>query len=68
MKGVYTEIIKDVNHINMLKSVLESINPIFSQPINIERFHDNGEGVDRAYNVYKIISGSQKYILKKLLI
>ena len=65
MKGVYTERIKDVNHINMLKSVLESINPIFSQPINIERFHDNGEGVDRAYNVYKIISGSQKYILKK---
>lgn len=65
MKGVYTERIKDINHINMLKSVLESINPTFSQQINIERFHDNGEGVDRTYNVYKIISDNQKYILKK---
>lgn len=65
MKGVYTERIKDVNHINMLKSVLESITPTLSKQIDIERFHDNGEGVDRTYNVYKIISDKQKYILKK---
>lgn len=65
MKGVYTERIKDVNNINILKSVLESINPTLSQPINIERFHDNGEGVDRTYDVYKIILDNQIYILKK---
>lgn len=65
MKGVYTEKIKDINHINMLKSVLEAINPTLSQKIHIERFHDNGEGVDRTYNVYKIISDKQTYILKK---
>ena len=65
MRGLYTERITDVNHINMLKSVLESINPTLLKQIDIERFHDNGEGVDRAYNVYKIISNNQTYILKK---
>lgn len=65
MKGIYTERITDINHINMLKSVLEVIIPSFSQQIHIERFHDNGEGVDRTYNVYKIISDEQTYILKQ---
>lgn len=49
----------------MLKNVLEVINPTLQQQIHIERFHDNGESVDRTYNVYKIISDKQTYILKK---
>jgi len=65
MKGVYTEQIRDINHIYMLKSVLHAINVTLSQQIYIERFHDNGEGVDRTYNVYKIISDDKTYILKK---
>lgn len=65
MKGVYTEKITDINHINMLKKVLEAINPTLSQQIHIERFHDNGEGVDRTYNVYKITSDKQVSVLKK---
>ncbi|WBW97696.1 phosphotransferase [Oceanirhabdus sp. W0125-5] len=65
MKGIYTERITDINQINMLKTVLETINPSFASQIYIERFHDNGEGVDRTYNVYKIISNTQTYILKK---
>lgn len=65
MKGVYTEKIKDMNHINMLKNVLKAINETLSEQVHIERFHDDGEGVDRAYNVYKVISDKQVYILKK---
>lgn len=65
MKGLYTEIITDINQVNMLKSVLKMIKPIPSEQIHIERFHDNGEGVDRAYNVYKITLYKKVYILKK---
>jgi hypothetical protein len=65
MKGVFTEIVTDIYQINMLKTVLGEIKPILSGQIHIERFHDNGEGVDRAYNVYKIIVDEQTYILKK---
>jgi thiamine kinase-like enzyme len=65
MKGVYTKKITDINHINMLKTVLRVIKPALAAQIRIERFHDNGEGVDRAYNVYKIIADKQTYILKK---
>lgn len=65
MKGVYTEEITDINYINMLKNILKLINPMLSQQIHIERFHDNGEGLDRAYNVYKITADKQDYILKK---
>ncbi|MFD3157307.1 phosphotransferase [Haloimpatiens sp. FM7330] len=65
MKGVYTEKIKDINHINMLKTVLKAIKPALTGQIYIERFHDNGEGVDRTYNVYKITVDEQIYILKK---
>ncbi|ERI93364.1 hypothetical protein HMPREF1982_01788 [Clostridiales bacterium oral taxon 876 str. F0540] len=65
MRGVYTEIIKDIHHIETLKKVLKSINPTFLEQINIERFHDNGEGVDRIYNVYKITADKKVYILKK---
>ncbi|MBL4934182.1 phosphotransferase [Clostridium sp. YIM B02515] len=65
MRGVYTEIIKDANYIDALKRVLKSINPTFSEQIHIERFHDNGEGVDRIYNVYKITADNKVYILKK---
>lgn len=65
MKGVYTEIIKDINQINLLKNVLKSIKPTLLEQINIERFHDDGEGVDTVYNVYKIAADKQTYILKK---
>lgn len=65
MKGVYTERITDIKHINMLKSVLIEIKPTLSGRIHIERFHDNGEGDDYAYNVYKITTSKQRYILKK---
>ena len=65
MKGLYTEKLTDNNHVNMLKGVLESINPTLSQEIFIERFHDDGEGVDVAYNVYKITTDEQTYVLKK---
>lgn len=65
MKGVYTERITDINHINMLKKVLGAIKPALAGQIYIERFHDNGESVDRAYNVYKITVDVLTYILKK---
>jgi hypothetical protein len=65
MKGVYTERIKDINHINTLEAVFGVIKPALAEQIYIERFHDNGEGVDRTYNVYKIIADKQTYILKK---
>jgi hypothetical protein len=65
MKGVYTEIITDNDHLNMLKSVLRAIKPILTEQIHIEQFHDNGEGVDRTYNVYKITGDKQTYTLKK---
>lgn len=65
MRGVYTEKITNSNHVNMLKNVLTSINSIFSQQIDIEQFHDDGEGIDVTYNVYKIILDSDIYILKK---
>ena len=65
MKGVYTEKIININHINMLKKILLSINPIFSHQTNIEQFHDNGEGIDVTYNVYKITLDTTIYILKK---
>ena len=65
MRGVYTERIKDHNHINMLKTVLGVVKPALAGQIDIERFHDDGEGVDRTYNVYKITADSQIYILKK---
>jgi len=65
MKGVYTETLTDNNHINMLKTVLEAIKPALTGKIYVERYHDNGEGVDRTYNVYKIIADNQTYILKK---
>lgn len=65
MKGVFTEIVTDINQINMFKKVMGEIRPILSEQMHIERFHDNGEGVDRAYNVYKISVDEQTYILKK---
>jgi thiamine kinase-like enzyme len=65
MKGIYTERITDINHINMLKIVFGVIKPAVVGQTYIERFHDNGEGVDRTYNVYKITVDEQTYILKK---
>lgn len=65
MKGLYTEQIKDRNHLNTLKAALKSINPSLAELTYAERFHDNGEGVDRTYNVYKITLDKQIYILKK---
>lgn len=67
MKGLYTEKITDINEINILRKALQSINPLFSFEINLERFHDNDndEGYDRAYDVYKIISDYKTYVLKK---
>jgi hypothetical protein len=65
MKGVYTERITDINHINMLNSVLGIIKPALEGQLYIERFHDNGESVDRAFNVYKVTADKQIYILKK---
>jgi hypothetical protein len=65
MKGLYTENITEIEQINILKGVLGAIKPTLSEQLHIERFHDNGEGVDRAYNVYKITADMQTYILKK---
>lgn len=65
MKGLYTERITDNEHINMLRSVLEAIKPIFSEQVCMERFHDDSGGADRSYNVYKITENNKTYILKK---
>lgn len=65
MKGVYTEKIIDNNHINKLREVLEVIKPEVEGQIYVERFHDNGGGEDRIYNVYKITADNKTYILKK---
>lgn len=62
MKGIYTVAITDSNHINMLKSVLETIKPALTGKIYVERYHDNGEGFNRTYNVYKITADNQAYI------
>lgn len=65
MNGVYIEEITNTNHVNILMNVLKSINSKFSQKIEIKQFHDNGEGVDRVYDVYKVILDTETYILKK---
>ena len=52
-------------HIERVKSVLEAIKPIFSEQVHMERFHDDGGGADRSYNVYKITADNKTYILKK---
>ena len=65
MNGVYTEEITNNNHVKILINVLKSINSKFSQKIKIKQFHDNGEGVDRVYDVYKVILDTETYILKK---
>ena len=65
MKGIYTEKITGTNHLKTLKAALEGINPSLAGQIDAERFHDNGEGIDRTYNVYKITLDKQIYILKK---
>lgn len=65
MRGLYTEIIKDVNHINVLKSILKTIKPELEEQLHIERFHENSEGINRTYDVYKIIANKHTYILKK---
>lgn len=65
MKGVYTERIKDINHINMLKEVFKIIKPEIKEEIDIERFYDKDKGVNRTYNVYKVMVEKLIYILKK---
>lgn len=65
MRGLYTQKIIDNNRIDMIKSILEKIKPEITQKLSMEQFHDDGEGVNRVYNVYKIISGEKIYILKK---
>lgn len=40
MKGVFTEIVTDINQINMFKKVMGEIRPILSEQMHIERFHD----------------------------
>lgn len=65
MRGLYTEKITDSNKIDMIKSILVKIKPESTEKLSIEQFHDDGEGVDRIYNVYKIIVGDEVYILKK---
>ena len=64
MNGVYTEEITNTNRVKILTKVLKSINSKFSQKIKIKQFHDNGEGVDRVYDVYKVILDTETYILK----
>jgi len=44
MRGVYTEKIKDINHINMLKEVFKVIRPDLKEEIYIERFYDKDKG------------------------
>lgn len=65
MRGVYVEKVIELESISILKSILREIKPVLSEEIQIEQFHDDGEGVDRAYNVYKITAGKDVYILKK---
>jgi hypothetical protein len=64
MKGVYTERITNIDCINKLKAILKAIKSTLIEQIDIERFHDNGEGIDRAYNVYKITADNKIYVLK----
>lgn len=54
MRGLYTEKIKDINHMNMLKEVFKTIKPEIKEEIDIERFYDKDKGFDRTYNVYKL--------------
>jgi len=69
VRGVYTEKIKDINHINMLKEVFIKIKPECKEDIDIdidiERFYDKDKGVDRTYNVYKVRVDKEIFILKK---
>ncbi len=65
MKGLYTEKVTDINQINMFKEILKIINPMLSDQIYIERFYDNDKGYNRKYNVYKIVTHCQVYVLKK---
>lgn len=65
MRGVYTEKISDSSHINNLKTVLKLIKPQLTEDIHIERFREKEENVNRTYNVYKVISTTETYILKK---
>lgn len=64
MKGLYMEEVVDADKVDRLKRIVKSIKPIPGQ-MHIERFHDNGEGEDRAYNVYKIITDDKAYVLKR---
>ena len=65
MRGIYLEKIQDINQINILKDVLDRIKPSLSSEYYIERFHDDGEGMDNAYNVYKVKIDKTAYVLKK---
>lgn len=65
MRGLYTEKITDKNKIDIINSILTKIKPEITEKLSMEQFHDDGEGVDRVYNVYKIISGEEIYILKR---
>lgn len=65
MRGVYTEKIADSSHMNELKNILKLIKPQLTEDIHIERFREEEENVDRTYNVYKVISATETYILKK---
>lgn len=65
MNGVYLEEITNDNQINILVNAFKSINLKFPHKVTINQFHDNGEGVDRVYDVYKIVLDNETYILKK---
>lgn len=61
MRGLYTEKVTDSGKIDMINSILAKIKPEITEKVSMEQFHDDGEGVDRIYNVYKIISGGEIY-------
>lgn len=64
MKGSYLEKIEDIREISELKIILKAFEPA-QEATYIERFHEDGGGCDRAYNVYKITKDNDSYILKK---
>lgn len=65
MKGVYTEKVIEGKRKQKLIGIIKNIKGECTENINIERFHDNGEGCDVAYNVYKVTLDNMKYTLKK---
>lgn len=63
--GLYIEKIANEEEYSSLSNMFSQIMKKDIAVSEIDVFHDNGEGVDRRYNVYKVNAGEGTYILKK---